>query len=92
LKNVVRQGAMNKMAKEERTRSRKRIFKAAHIVLTDNAPKIECVARDVTAAGAKLFLSTTFGLPSHFEVIIDGKRKSCRSVWRTYKEMGVIFA
>jgi hypothetical protein len=91
LGNFVRQDAMNALAKEERTQFRKRILKTALIVLSDSAPKLECAARDVSAGGAHLYLSTTYGLPNHFDVIIDGKRKSCRSVWRSYTEMGVMF-
>jgi hypothetical protein len=77
---------------ERRAHVRKQLFKAAHIVLSENAAKFECTARDLSAQGVRLSFSTTYGIPHRFDVVVDGKRKSGRSVWRTNTEMGVIFS
>ena len=71
---------------------RSHVFKTAQIVVAESAPTIECRARDLSGYGARLCLSTTYGLPQQFDVIIDGKRRSVRPVWMTYTEMGVMFA
>ncbi len=75
---------------EQRRHFRKRVFKLAHIVIAETA--LECCARDLSAKGTRLCLSTTYGIPNAFDVIIDGKRRPGRSVWRTCTEMGVIFS
>ncbi|MGC2827521.1 MAG: PilZ domain-containing protein [Pseudolabrys sp.] len=87
----MRQDAMNALA-EQRRHFRKRVFKPAQIVLSEKAPKLECNARDLSAQGVRLRLSTTYGIPHEFDVIIDGRRKPGRSIWRTDTEMGVMFS
>jgi hypothetical protein len=83
--------AMGTLA-ERRRHVRSRVFKKAQIIVTENAPKVGCRARDLSGYGARLCLSTTYGLPQQFDVIIEGKRRSVRSVWMTCTEMGVMFA
>ena len=58
---------------EQRRHFRKRVFKLAHIVIAETA--LECCARDLSAKGTRLCLSTTYGIPNAFDVIIDGKRR-----------------
>jgi hypothetical protein len=81
---------MNPLA-ERRVLSRARIFKNAAIVLNGRSPRLECAARDLSPQGVRLCLSTTYGIPQQFDVLIDGKCRRGRSVWRTCTEMGVIF-
>jgi len=85
------QDAMAALA-EQRRHFRKRVFRSAQIVLSEEAPKLECKVIDLSAQGVRLRLSTTYGIPHEFDVIIDGKRKPSRSVWRTNTEMGVMFS
>jgi len=76
----------------ERRRSwRKRILKGAFISLSENAPKLECTVRDYTDVGAALQVSTTFGLPNSFELVMNGAHHRCRTQWRTDNKIGVIF-
>ena len=82
---------MNALA-ERRAEFRKHVFKAVHIVLSDKAAKLECTARDLSAQGVRLRFSTTYGIAHRFDVVVDGKRISGRSVWRTSTEMGVMFS
>ncbi len=70
---------------------RKRILKNAQIVLSEKAPKLDCAVRNLSDTGACLQVSTTYGSPSTIEVIIEGVRRACRSVWRTDTKIGVTF-
>lgn len=83
--------SMSTIPTERRMRARKRIFRRAQIALTEKAPKLDCAVRDISEQGARLSVSTTFGLPQQFDVIIDGTRRRGRSIWRTYTELGVTF-
>ena len=76
---------------EHRVINRRRVLKTAHIVISEKTPKLECVARDVSDSGARLKVSTTLGIPANFDVIIDGKRRSCQTVWKTDTTIGVSF-
>ncbi|HMF24432.1 MAG TPA: PilZ domain-containing protein [Pseudolabrys sp.] len=78
-------------ANEKRITPRRRVLKAAFIVISEKAPKLECMVRSLSDKGAGLQVSTTFGIPAHFDVIIDGVRHHCRSVWRTDTKIGVAF-
>jgi len=76
---------------EQRTIFRKRVLKNAQIVLSDRAPKLECAVRNISDAGACLQVSTTYGIPASFDVIIEGARRPCRSIWRTDTKIGIMF-
>ena len=76
---------------ERRTISRHRVLKGAFIVISEKAPKLECTVRNISESGAALQVSTTIGIPAHFDVIIDGVRHHCRSAWRTDTRIGVVF-
>jgi len=76
---------------DKRVADRRRILKSAFIVLSDKAPKIECAVRNASENGAALHVSTTIGLPGSFDVVVEGKRRRCRSQWRTDTQIGVTF-
>ena len=76
---------------EKRTTYRKRVLKTAQIILSDKAPKLDCVVRNLSHAGACLQVSTTFGISMSFDVVLDGVRRPCRAVWRTDNKIGVAF-
>jgi len=76
---------------EKRTIFRKRVLKTAQIVLSEKAPKLDCSIRNLSETGACLQVSTTYGIPTNFEIIIDGTRRHCHSVWRTDTKIGVMF-
>jgi len=76
---------------DKRSLSRKRVLKTAQIILSDKAPKLDCSVRNISTAGACLQVSTTYGIPASFDVIIEGARRSCRSVWRSDTKLGVTF-
>jgi hypothetical protein len=68
------------------------IAKGAFIVIGDKAAKLECIVRNHSETGANLQVATTFGLPQDFDVVIDGTRRRCRSMWRTGTEIGIRFS
>ena len=76
---------------EKRISPRRHVLKATFIVVSEKAPKLECRVRNISDTGAALEVSTTFGIPTHFEVIIDGQHHRCRSVWRSDTRIGVAF-
>jgi hypothetical protein len=76
---------------ERRVFFRGRTLKGGFIVLSERAPKLECTVRNFTKAGAALRVSTTFGLPQHFDLVIDGSARRCRSQWRTDNRISVVF-
>ena len=75
----------------KRVAARRRVLKTGYIVISDKAPKIECTIRNVSETGGALQVSTTIGIPTSFDAIIDGVRRHCRSVWRTDTKIGVAF-
>jgi len=77
--------------KEKRSAHRRRLLKAGCIITSDKAPKIQCTVRNANDTGAALQVSTSFGIPGSFEVIIDGTRRRCHSLWRTDTKIGVVF-
>jgi hypothetical protein len=76
---------------EKRATLRKRVLKTAQIILSDKAPKLDCAVRNLSSVGACLQVSTTYGLPVTFDVVLDGARRRCRVVWRTDTKIGVTF-
>ena len=74
-----------------RAHARRRVLKGAFIVLSNKAPKLECTVTGASETGATLKVSTTFGIPKGFDVIIDCMRRHCRSAWRTDTKIGVRF-
>ena len=76
---------------DKRTDIRKRVLKSAQIILSDKAPKLECSVRNLSDTGACLQVSTTYGIPMSFDVVLDGVRRPCRAVWRTDTKIGVTF-
>lgn len=70
---------------------RGRTLKGGFIVLGERAPRLECTVRNLSKAGAALRVSTTFGLPQHFDLVVNGIVRRCRSQWRTDNRIGVVF-
>jgi hypothetical protein len=76
---------------EKRAAPRRRVLKTAFIVLSEKAPKLECAVRNISETGAMLQVSTTLGIPHSFDLIIEGEKHHCHSVWRTETSIGVEF-
>jgi hypothetical protein len=76
---------------ERRATPRRRVLKTARIATSEKAPKLECTVKDLSALGAGLQVSTTFGLPSSFGADIEGQRRRCNAAWRSNTKIGVKF-
>jgi PilZ domain len=76
---------------EQRASDRHRILKAATIEFGGGC--ITCTVRNVSDSGAMLDVSSPVGIPEHVWLVIptEGKRLSCRIVWRKEKPIGVTF-
>ena len=80
-----------KAVNEKRATPRRRVLKTAFIVLSEKAPKLECAVKNISETGAMLQVSTTLGIPHRFDLIIEGEKHHCHSVWRTETSIGVEF-
>jgi hypothetical protein len=77
---------------ERRSSRRQRTLKGALIAFNTGRSTIECVVRNMSDTGAKLQVSSVVGIPDVFELrLSDGARHPCRVVWRSLKELGVVF-
>lgn len=72
---------------------RRRAFIAAKIVYQNGAVAVDCVIRNISATGAKIDVSESIVLPSHFDIVIPQKNVSHRAElrWRHGGETGVAF-
>ena len=76
---------------EHRVSPRRRLLKTGQIAFSEKAPKLECTVRNLSDTGACLQISTTAGMPTSFDLIVEGARHPCRIVWRTETRLGVAF-
>jgi hypothetical protein len=76
---------------DERVALCKHVLKTGFLIVAEKALKLECTVKDVSDAGAALQVSTSFGIPPRFDLVIDGKRRHCRLQWKTDTEVGVLF-
>jgi len=77
---------------ERRTAPRHRTFKGGSISFA-GAGGIECVVRNLSAAGACLEVASPIGIPDEFDLIIrpEYQRRRCHLVWRKAQRIGVRF-
>jgi hypothetical protein len=80
---------------ERRKALRRRILKTGKIVLGDGeigCPEIACTVRSISEMGACLVVSTTWGIPAVFKLIMPNETpQSCKVVWRNDTNLGVHF-
>lgn len=78
---------------ESRIAARRRAFIAAKILYQGGAVGVDCVIRNLSETGAKLDVSESVVLPSHFDLVIPQKNVSHRAElrWRRGPEVGVAF-
>ena len=78
---------------ERRKVQRKRSFRIGKILLNDHRSVIDCVIRNISAAGANLHVPSLAGIPAKFELQIDGSSKtySCVAIWHAQNRLGVAF-
>lgn len=78
---------------EPRTTARRRMLKAGTVCFNDRHSTLPCTVRDLSDEGARLRLTGSIDAPDTFELFIelDGIWVDCEVVWRSNKEIGVVF-
>jgi hypothetical protein len=78
---------------ERRKHHRTRTLLGARIAFGRNFLTMDCVIRDLTPAGARLRLPSTFSVPATFNLLLDRdpRQRSCKVIWRSETELGVAF-
>lgn len=77
---------------DRREQLRRTVIKGARIVFNDRQSTFDCRVRDMTAAGARLDLSTQQLLPHEFELRISGNpARRCGLRWASGTFVGVRF-
>jgi hypothetical protein len=77
--------------KERRKAARSRAVRSGKIALGNFSAAIDCKVRDFSSEGACLDITNSFDIPSNFDLVLDGKLRSCRMVWCSEKRIGVVF-
>jgi hypothetical protein len=77
---------------ERRAAPRRRVLRAGTILIGNGS--INCMARDMSIAGAMLAVTSSVGIPDYFTLILspDGLYLPCRIMWRQPMRIGVMFA
>ena len=76
---------------EKRATQRHRVFKGGTITFENSG--IACTVRNMSEGGAAIDLDTTITLPQSFTLLIerDNFVRSCRTVWRSDRRIGLAF-
>jgi c-di-GMP-binding flagellar brake protein YcgR len=69
------------------------VQQAAMIIIASDLPPIRCTVIDISAAGAGLWVGSTFGIPSTFKLLIDDDPtlRACRVARIEPHKLGVEF-
>jgi hypothetical protein len=78
---------------ERRNDSRSRSFLGAKIIFNGRNSTIDCLIRNISQTGARLFLSGNIVIPDEFELQVpkQGRSFQARLAWRRGDEFGVQF-
>jgi hypothetical protein len=72
---------------------RVRTFKSGRIVIGKGISVFDCMIRNLSETGAMLALPNPFGIPAHFDLMLNAAkpRRPCTVRWRTDAAIGVSF-
>jgi hypothetical protein len=76
---------------EQRLEQRRITAIAAVIVFDAARQRLPCIIRNISSRGAKLQVFSLSQIPLTFNLLLDGELVPCRMVWRSLKELGVVF-
>jgi hypothetical protein len=81
------------MTEDDRIIRRRRVLKSAKIVFPGGDVVVDCVIRDLSAAGARLEVPATIGVPEEFTLIDTHANRQyiAKTAWRRGTNMGVEF-
>jgi len=74
---------------ERRERPRDRVLRIATIKFEGG--EISCLVRNISTTGAALDVSSSTNVPEFFTLFTDGSHRSCQTIWRRQKRIGVAF-
>ena len=78
---------------ERKRYPRLRTLKPGKIVFDRRSCVIDCMVRNMSAAGACLVLPSTLGVPDRFDLVIATEKypRPCRLAWKDETRVGVTF-
>jgi hypothetical protein len=79
---------------ERRHKPRLRTLRAGKILFNNKRSVIDCMVRNVSTDGACLMVASVVGIPSGFDLLIEGESASrpCNMVWHASNKIGVEFS
>jgi PilZ domain len=78
---------------ERRHSLRARMLRAGKIVFNNKSSVIDCMVRNLSRSGACLLVPNVIGVPSTFELLIEGEDASrpCKMIWNDRNRIGIEF-
>ena len=78
---------------ESRHSQRARMLRAGKIVFNNKSSVIDCMVRNLSPAGACLLVPNVIGVPTTFELLIEGEGASrpCTMIWNNQNRIGIEF-
>jgi len=78
---------------ERRHSQRARTLRAGKIVFNNKNSVIDCMVRNLSRNGACLLVSSVIGVPSTFDLLVEGEcvSRRCKMVWNNQNRVGVEF-
>ena len=78
---------------ESRHSQRARMLRAGKIVFNNKSSVIDCMVRNLSPAGACLLVPNVIGVPTTFELLIEGEGASrpCTTIWNNQNRIGIEF-
>jgi PilZ domain len=63
------------------------------MITFDQAAAIDCIIRNISAAGASLEVESPIGIPNDFVLVIskENLKRPCHVAWRSARRIGVRF-
>lgn len=78
---------------DRRTAPRLRSYLGAQVAFNHRSSTMDCLVRNISPQGARLAFPGAAPLPQEFDLVVSQKGISTRAriVWRTERDMGVVF-
>jgi hypothetical protein len=79
---------------DRRDKVRRRVYLGADIIIDSGLPSADCVVKNLSQAGANIFVGQQKMIPPCFALQVHktGARHSATIVWRRGQEIGVCFS
>ena len=69
------------------------MLRAGKIVFNNKSSVIDCMVRNLSPTGACLLVPNVIGVPSTFELLIEGEgaNRPCTMIWNNQNRIGIEF-